>query len=39
MTSEACLTKLMWVLGQTADLAQIKKYFRTNLVGEIKESR
>lgn len=39
MTSEACLTKLMWALGQTADLAQIKKYFRTNLVGEIKESR
>lgn len=39
MTSEACITKLMWVLGQTNDINEIKKYFKTNLVGEIKNER
>ncbi len=37
MTTEACLTKLMWALGQTNDLKTIRKIFKTNLVGEIKE--
>ena len=36
MTSEACVTKLMWVLGQTNSLKEIKKYFASNLAGEIK---
>lgn len=36
MTSESCIAKLMWVLGQTSDLNEIRKYFKTNLVGEIK---
>lgn len=37
MTTEATITKLMWVLGQTNDLSQIRKYFKTNLAGEISE--
>ncbi len=36
MTSEACITKLMWALGQTSDINKIKEIFKTNLVGEIK---
>ena len=35
MTSEAALTKLMWVLGQTSDLKEIREYFRVSLCGEI----
>ncbi len=37
MTTEACVTKLMWVLGQTNDMALIKKYFKTSIMGEIRE--
>lgn len=36
MTTEACVTKLMWVLGQTNDLRIIKEYFNQSLAGEIK---
>lgn len=36
MTTEATVTKLMWALGQTNDLNQIRTIFSTNLVGEIK---
>lgn len=36
MTTEATVTKLMWALGQTNDLEQIRTIFSTNLVGEIK---
>lgn len=35
MTSEAALTKLMWVLGQTDDPAEIREYFSLNLCGEV----
>lgn len=35
MTTEACITKIMWVLGQTKNLKQIKKLFQTSIAGEI----
>lgn len=35
MTTEAAVTKLMWVLGQTDDPAQIRALFRQSLCGEI----
>ena len=35
MTTEAAVTKLMWVLGQTADPAEISRYFSTSLAGEV----
>lgn len=35
MTSEAAITKLMWVLGQTADLNKVKQMMLTNYCGEI----
>lgn len=34
MTNEACVTKLMWALGQTSDLEEIKNIFNTNIAGE-----
>lgn len=35
MTSEACLTKLMWALGNTQNPSEVKKIFETNYVHEI----
>ncbi len=35
MTAEAAITKLMWVLGQTEDREEIKRYFSKNLAGEV----
>ena len=35
MTSEACVTKLMWVLGQSDDPDTIKEMFTHNYVNEI----
>ena len=35
MTSEATVTKLMWVLGQTEDPEEIREYFRLSLCGEV----
>lgn len=35
MTPEAALTKLMWVLGQTRDLAAIRALMQRSLVGEV----
>ncbi len=35
MTTEAAITKLMWVLGQTEDREEIKAYFSKNLAGEV----
>lgn len=35
MTTEAAVTKLMWVLGQTEDKAEIEHYFKRDLAGEI----
>ena len=35
MTSECAVTKLMWVLGHTTDLAQVREMMYTNYCGEI----
>ena len=35
MTTEAAVTKLMWALGQTTNIDEIKKIFETNYAGEI----
>lgn len=35
MTEEAIVTKLMWCLGQTKDYEDIRRLFRTDLVGEV----
>lgn len=35
MTSEAAVTKLMWVLGQTSDRQEIERLFSENLAGEV----
>ena len=35
MTTEAAVTKLMWVLGQTDDPAEIRAYFDRSLAGEV----
>ena len=35
MTCEAAMTKLMWVLGQTADPGEIREYFSLSLCGEV----
>ena len=35
MTTEAAVTKLMWALGQTDRLDEIRHIFATNLAGEI----
>ena len=35
MTSEAAVTKLMWVLGQTSDPHEIREYFQLNLCEEV----
>ena len=36
MTTEAAVTKLMWVLGQTDDPDEIREYFQLNLCGEVR---
>ena len=35
MTSEAAVTKLMWVLGRTQNREEVAQWFATDLVGEI----
>jgi len=35
MTSEAAFTKLMWVLGQTEGVENVRKWFETDLCHEI----
>ncbi len=35
MMPEVALVKLMWVLGQTSDIAKVKEIMRTNISGEI----
>ncbi|WP_022761458.1 asparaginase [Butyrivibrio sp. AD3002] len=35
MTGEAALTKLMWILGMTEDLSEIRDYYSINVAGEI----
>ena len=35
MTTEAAVTKLMWVLGQTTNPQEIREYFSINLCGEV----
>lgn len=36
MTTEAAVTKLMWVLGQTEDPREIQEYFSVSLAGEVR---
>ena len=38
MTTEAIFTKLIWILGQTRELPEVKRLFYTNLAGEISEN-
>lgn len=38
MTTEAAVTKLMWALGQTAELDGVRRIMATNLCGEIGET-
>jgi L-asparaginase len=35
MTSEACITKLMWILAQTKNMQKIRKMMLTDYAGEI----
>lgn len=37
MTAEASIMKLMWILGQTEEHAEIKKLYQANLAGELTE--
>jgi L-asparaginase len=37
MTSEAALTKLMWILGMTDNPSEIRDYYSINLAGEVGE--
>ncbi len=35
MTGEAALTKLMWILGMTDDVSEIRDYYSINVAGEL----
>ena len=35
MTTEAAVTKLMWALGQTEDINEIKRLFNKSIAGEV----
>ncbi|OQB23457.1 MAG: L-asparaginase 1 [Firmicutes bacterium ADurb.Bin182] len=37
MTTEAAVTKLMWILGKTTDMDEIRKMMHTSFCGEITE--
>jgi len=37
MSSEAALTKLMWILGMTDNPQEIKDYYSLNIAGELKD--
>ena len=39
MTTEASITKLMWVLGHTKDMDEVRKLMQKNLVGELSVTR
>ena len=38
MTSEAALTKLMWILGMTENPSEIKDYYGINIAGELTQN-
>jgi L-asparaginase len=38
MTTEAAVTKLIWVLGQTKDPEEVRHYFSKSLAGEVVEN-
>jgi L-asparaginase len=35
MTVEALVAKLMWALGQTADMSEVRRIMAANLAGEV----
>ncbi len=35
MTGEAAITKLMWILGMTGDLNEVRDYYAINMAGEM----
>ena len=35
MTTEATITKLMWVLGHTKEIEEVRQLMQTNLIGEL----
>lgn len=35
MTGEAALTKLMWILGMTDDISEVRDYYSINVAGEM----
>lgn len=37
MTTEAAVTKLIWTLGQTQDIAEVRRIFSASLCGEISD--
>lgn len=39
MTTEAAVTKLMWALGQTDDMEEVRRLFAENLAGEMQNRR
>ncbi len=39
MLPETALVKLMWVLGQTTDMDEVRDMMRENIAGEISEKR
>ena len=39
MTTEAAMTKLMWVLGQTGDPREMKEHFSMSIAGEVSIER
>jgi glutamyl-tRNA(Gln) amidotransferase subunit D len=39
MLPETALVKLMWVLGQTADMGEVKRLMHESIAGEIKGRR
>jgi len=39
MLPETALVKLMWVLGQTTDMEEVRQLMHENIAGEIKGRR
>ena len=39
MTTEAAVTKLMWALGQTDSVEEVRRLFSENLCGEVRSAQ